>query len=68
MPKSTSTPQPQPSPRDRAVQRAAQAADTHQTRPDTATLYDLRSTVQAALDLGATFADIRAARTTAVSA
>ncbi|MFB6787662.1 hypothetical protein ACFCWT_13400 [Streptomyces olivaceus] len=56
----------QPSPRDLAVQRAAKAADTHQAHPDTTTLHNLKTAVQTALNAGATFADIRAARAAAV--
>ncbi len=52
--------------RTQAVHAAAQAADAHQAAPDTATLHDMQATVQAALNLGASPADIRAARTTAV--
>ncbi|MCM1943161.1 hypothetical protein NC239_33660 [Streptomyces sp. G3] len=55
----------QPSPRTLAVQAAAQAADAHQTAPDTYTLHTLQSAVQTAQNLGASLADIRAARTAA---
>lgn len=47
-------PAPQPTPRAQAVQAAAQAADAHQTAPDTVTLQTLQTTVQDALNLGAT--------------
>ncbi|MCM8555373.1 hypothetical protein [Streptomyces sp. STCH 565 A] len=59
-------PHPQPSPRDLAVQRAAQAADAHATNPDSTTLHNLRTTVQAALNTGATWTAIRAARAAAI--
>lgn len=56
-------PQQQPSPRALAVRLAAQAADAHQTAPDTYTLHTLQSAVQTARNLGASLADIRSART-----
>ena len=52
----------QPTPQAVAVRAAAQAADAHQQAPDTTTLRDMQAKVQAALDLGASPADIRAAR------
>jgi hypothetical protein len=58
----------QPSPRVQAVQAAAAAADAHAAAPDSVTLRTLQQTVQAAVNLGAHVADIRAARTTAVNA
>jgi hypothetical protein len=48
-----------------AIQAAAQAVDAHQAAPDTATLRDMQTTVQAALNLGAHPHDIRDARTEA---
>ena len=58
----------QPTPLAQAVQAAAQAADAHQSTPDTATLHAMQTAVQTALNLGATPADIRATRATAVQA
>ena len=58
----------QPTPRAQAVQAAAAAADAHAAAPDSVTLRTLQQTVQAAVNLGAHVADIRAARTTAVNA
>lgn len=53
---------PKPTPQAVAVRAAAQAADAHQQAPDTTTLHDMQAKVQAALDLGASPTDIRAAR------
>lgn len=56
-------PRAQHSPRALAVHRAAQAADAHAAAgADATTLQALAAAVQGALNLGATFADIRAAR------
>lgn len=54
--------QPSPRPRARAIQAAADACNAHQQAPDTHTFHRLRATVQTAHNLGATWADIRAAR------
>jgi hypothetical protein len=58
---------PKHDPRTQAVQAAAQACDQHATNGDTVTLHTMQRTVQAALNLGATPTDIRAARNTAVN-
>lgn len=60
--KRTDRTQQQPSPRARAIRQAAQAADAHQANPDTNTLHRLRAAVQTAHNVGATWAEIRAAR------
>jgi hypothetical protein len=60
----TRTPAQQPTPRALAIQTAAQAADAHQAAPDTNTLHRMQSAVRTAQNLGASPADIRAARAT----
>lgn len=56
------------SPRATAVTAAATAANAHATTPDTHTLHTMQTRVQAALNLGASLDDIRAARATGVAA
>ena len=53
--------------RAQAVQAAADACDQHQAHSDTVTLHTMQATVQAALNLGASPNDIRAARTAVAS-
>ena len=63
MPDSTTQHPDQHSPRALAIRNAADACDAHEQQPDTHTQHHMQQAVQTALNLGATHADIRNART-----